>query len=524
MEAFAKLPRRASSPPRLFIPSRTPVAPLNRKQHHLNIWIFFSVAAAVSLFLYVLVASKRIDYPRFSVVIDAGSTGTRLHVYGYTMSPETKLPVLDQASTSEMKVRPGLSSYSGDPSSAGAALVELLDFGKGKIPKNQWGNTEIRLMATAGLRMLDDGVREKILDSCRRVLTTSGFQFRDDWASVISGSDEGVFAWVAANYALDMLGRDLQETTGIIELGGASTQITFATKESLPSEFAHIVKFGGATYNLYSNSFLGLGQNVAHDSVKKLLSSRGLTSEESPASRVYTDPCSPSGYSHTGMSPAVSVVIPSSSLERQSIAHASGNFSECKSAALLLLQKEKDRCLYQQCHLGSSYVPNLQGKFLATENFFFTSKFFGLGPVPILSDLESAGQQFCEEDWMKLKSKYQTLAEEDFTKYCFSAAYIVALLHDSLGIAMTDKRLWFSDNVQNIQVDWALGAFIMKTMEQMGWIAFISHDRFFTLFGIIVLSSLLSFAIWLILRLRKPQLKTVYDLEKGRYIVTKVSR
>ncbi|XP_020586663.1 probable apyrase 6 isoform X2 [Phalaenopsis equestris] len=523
MEAATKFPRRSSSAPRLFIFTRIPFVPFNRKQYHPTLWIFFSAAFAVLLFLYLLHSPKRIDPPRFSVVIDAGSTGTRLHVYGYTISLKTTLPVLDLASTSEMKVNPGLSSYSGDPASAGASLVPLLDFGKGKVPKDRWGDTEIRLMATAGLRMLDDGVRESILNSCRMVLTSSGFQFRDDWSSVISGSDEGVFAWVAANYALGMLGGDSQKTTGIIELGGASAQITFATSEALPSEFSHMVKFGGVTYNLYSNSFLGLGQNMAHESVKNLLTSKDLkSSEASPADMVYIDPCSPIGYSHSMMSPAVHFARPSSILEHQSIAHVSGNFSECKSVALMLLQKEKDRCIYQQCQLGSNYVPNLQGRFLATENFFFTSKFFGLGPMPSLSDFESAGQQFCEEDSMKLKRKYQTLKDEDFSSYCFSSAYIVALLHDQLGIGMTDKRLWFSNQVDNIQLDWALGAFIMKTMERMGWTASLSHDYFFTLLGIILLCSLLSFIIWVILRLRKPQLKTIYDLEKGHYIVTKV--
>lgn len=39
------------------------------------------------------------------------------------------------------------------------------------------------------------------------------------------GSDEGIYAWVTANYALGTLGSDPQKTTGIIELGGASAQV-----------------------------------------------------------------------------------------------------------------------------------------------------------------------------------------------------------------------------------------------------------------------------------------------------------
>jgi hypothetical protein len=33
-----------------------------------------------------------------------------------------------------------------------------------------------------------------------------------------------------------------------------------------------------------------------------------------------------------------------------------------------------EKCQYQQCHLGSTFVPELRGYFLGTENFYFTSK------------------------------------------------------------------------------------------------------------------------------------------------------
>ncbi|XP_027072425.1 probable apyrase 5 isoform X4 [Coffea arabica] len=79
-------------------------------------------------------------------------------------------------------------------------------------------------MATAGLRMLEKGVQDRILEACRTVLRGSDFRFYDDWASVISGSDEGVYAWVVANYALGTVGGDPKQTTGIIELGGAAAQ------------------------------------------------------------------------------------------------------------------------------------------------------------------------------------------------------------------------------------------------------------------------------------------------------------
>jgi GDA1/CD39 (nucleoside phosphatase) family len=51
-----------------------------------------------------------------------------------------------------------------------------------------------------------------------------------------------------------------------------------------------------------------------------------------------------------------------------------------------------------------------------------------------------AGKKFCGEDWMTLKERYSTTDEEELPQYCFSSAYIVAFLHDSLGIPMDATR------------------------------------------------------------------------------------
>jgi len=52
----------------------------------------------------------------------------------------------------------------------------------------------------------------------------------------------------------------------------------------------------------------------------------------------------------------------------------------------------------------------------------------------------SAGERFCGEDWSKLRVKDPSLHEEDLLRYCFSSAYIVSLLHDTLGIPLDDER------------------------------------------------------------------------------------
>ncbi|KAL9421236.1 hypothetical protein AB3S75_038741 [Citrus x aurantiifolia] len=474
---------------------------------------------------YVFIHAAKPSFPpssvKYGVLLDGGSTGTRIHVFSY--DTETNHFDFDLGS---MRLNPGLSSYAVNPTNAGDSLKDLLDFAKRKVPPAFWADTEIRLMATAGLRLVDVVVQDKILDSCRRVLRVSGFRFADDWATVITGSDEGVYAWIVANYALGTLGGDPSETTGIIELGGASVQVTFVSDEPLPREFSRTLKFGNVTYNLYSHSFLHFGQNVAFETLRELLSSGDFnTAAESLQKGTYIDPCSPKGYLHRVESSPGSLAakIDLSTLQ------AGGNFSECRSAALTLLQNGKEKCSYKSCYLGSTFMPKLRGKFLATENFFHTSKFFGLRQRAFLSHLLMAGEQFCGEDWSKLKKKHRSLDDEDLLRYCFSSAYIVALLHDSLGISLDDERIGFANQVENIPLDWALGAFILQSTAVLdelhpSWISTIISDDSPTLLSLIALAIMLMVIAWSISKWRKPQLKTIYDLEKGRYIISRVNR
>ena len=84
--------------------------------------------------------------------------------------------------------------------------------------------------------------------------------------------------------------------------------------------------------------------------------------------------------------------------------------------------------------------------------------------------------------------------------------------------------------VQNIPLDWALGAFILQSTaaiesepEQGDWIAAIFACESPSMILLIVISIVL-FIAWYVSKWRKPELKTIYDLEKGRYIVTRVSK
>jgi apyrase len=85
--------------------------------------------------------------------------------------------------------------------------------------------------------------------------------------SAIAGREKGIYAWVSANYALGTLHSDPLQTTGIIELGRASIQVTFVPEVPPPPSFKHTLELGGKTFVLYSYSFLNYGQEAAWDSL-----------------------------------------------------------------------------------------------------------------------------------------------------------------------------------------------------------------------------------------------------------------
>ncbi|MCL7049762.1 hypothetical protein MKW94_008141 [Papaver nudicaule] len=287
-------------------------------------------------------------------------------------------------------------------------------------------------------------------------------------------------------------------------------------------EFSRMITLAGVTYNLYAQSTTRLGQDAAWKSVHN---SNVLTSSSGSLKEI-ASPCIPKGYGRT-LSPSVAA----DASHKELLAPDSvGNFSACRFKASALLQKKNDECLHPPCETVSTFLPELRGKPVLPENFFYISEFFGLVPKTSLTELESAGRHYCDDDWEKLKDEHQGIDELDLLRYCFSSAYIVALLHDGLGIPMNDKRIGFANQAGSVPLDWTLGAFILQTVVEplkeleLGKMdGVIGNDSitYFSLFAILLLAILAAFYVskW-----RKPQMKTVYDLEKGHYIVTRVPR
>jgi len=107
------------------------------------------------------------------------------------------------------------------------------------VPKSLWKCTPVAVKATAGLRLLGEEQSQDILDAVANGLREK-YEFRlrlNENTAILDGKDEGVFAWITANYLRHTIGSssatgnqrmpEKKPTFAVLDLGGASTQIIF---------------------------------------------------------------------------------------------------------------------------------------------------------------------------------------------------------------------------------------------------------------------------------------------------------
>ncbi|RKP14274.1 nucleoside phosphatase GDA1/CD39, partial [Piptocephalis cylindrospora] len=218
-------------------------------------------------------------------MIDAGSSGSRIHAYKWLRSSADQHriqiePVLTtKGKPFAHKITPGISALR--PEQVPAYMDTLIGNATQIIPKEALSDTPIYWKATAGMRLLPSDQALAITSAVQKSLAQSPLRVDPKFgAQIISGEQEGVYGWLTLNY----LRRQLHPNTTTIaslDLGGGSTQITFEPP-STPLAASYPLHANGTRHLLYTHSYLRYGANEIRKRYQQSLIHSGDYSPEPP--------------------------------------------------------------------------------------------------------------------------------------------------------------------------------------------------------------------------------------------------
>ncbi|XP_005094066.1 ectonucleoside triphosphate diphosphohydrolase 7 [Aplysia californica] len=426
---------------------------------------------------------------QYAIVIDCGSSGSRVYVYFWPQhsgNPSDLLSIQQLHDSSgklvEKKVSPGLSSFEDNPDAASDHIKDLLLFAQQYIPSKKYSETFLYVMATAGMRMLPEKKQNAILTDLRTDIKKDfNFIALENHFEVISGKQEGVFAWIAINYALNRFSHTVshdssehrkRKTVGMMDMGGGSVQIAYEVSgeasEGIPPFSLSKFNLGCQdsdeehAYKVYVTTFLGFGANSALDRYKSMLVEKSVADGHSAGteSQPITDVCLPLG-------------MTLKTTDDAGVGHVfsgGGDFTQCKAAVEPLINKTVP-CSKAPCSVNGVYQPVIDPamEFYGFSEFWYSMEdVFSMGGHYNYDTFNAKAKEFCGTNWDTLetwykKDNYPKADDHRFRFQCFKSAWMVEMLHKGFSFPSSYNKLTSAQLVNGRDVGWTLGALIYKT-------------------------------------------------------------
>ncbi|XP_055355986.1 ectonucleoside triphosphate diphosphohydrolase 5-like [Paramacrobiotus metropolitanus] len=400
----------------------------------------------------------------YGIIIDAGSTGTRLSAFHFVKA--ARPPFMRLISECGKHVKPGLSYYAAEPASVVHNLAPLVARAKDCVPPYAWKSTPLELKATAGLRLLPAFVQDRILDHAKAWLhNESPFVLsHDDAISIMEGIDEGLYSWITVNFLLNTLHHHYdtpdeclavaepdaeqnterlfrreqlkRQTFGTLDLGGGSMQITFVplydqTIDEAPPDRIHHVKIFGERLKLYSWSYLGFGLMSARMQMFGFPLETPLEAVQT-VSNVLSSPCI--------LSPHPVPWEHASTEYRVHAAPSADPFAACAARASLIVS----RAIHHQPEV-------------ARESFYAFSYFYDIAVEARIIPHVAGGQVPAGVFRSTAEAVCREGRGEGRPFLCMDLCYISALLLEGLGLRV-DQDVVLRKKIDGVETSWALGA------------------------------------------------------------------
>lgn len=384
----------------------------------------------------------------YTIIIDAGSTGSRIHVFKlfHDKSNEDETKKFDIKLINQelfVKVKPGLSSFANSPNEAAESIKPLLDKALNVIPKNYHKKTHISLKATAGLRMISDASANTILENIGKLFKKYPFIFHpENDVGIMDGKYEGIYSWVTLNYALKSFYSSTEDSVVSLDLGGGSTQVTFIPSKSIKSKTDVVdFKLDQNNYNIYAKSFLGFGLMSARMNIFNQDTLKFFQKNQTLGGKDKFSVCLPPNHSSVWTQQGVDYTVLGPKNENQS------TFENCYKIAHRTIKnkiKSPGELADKNIYAFSFYFDRLKSAQMFDEK----------GGVLQLSDILAKAMTICNRSDMDTRIDK---TDKDYPFLCMDLTFIYTILSQGLGIP-NSKELNIHNVVNEMEINWALGA------------------------------------------------------------------
>lgn len=400
-----------------------------------------------------------VDY-KYGVVIDSGSSGSRVMVYRWIdpVTASTKAsdlpdrffegpPIISLDDNWTTKITPGVSTFGQKPAKVWKDHYKsLLRFAESIVPAAQIQETPVYVFSTAGMRLLPERQRNDVLHhTCKLIQRNTRFLLPDcaEHVKVIDGLTEGIYGWLALNYLMGLFGQasdaGKQHSVGFLDMGGASTQIAFvpsvAEIEKHDEDLATVVlrKNNGdtLTWRVFVETWLGFGANQARARhIKALIHLHEDANQHSK--KVIKDPCMPAG----------AVLEDYEYAKKKYTIEGTGSYDQCLRDTYPLLMKhlpcKEDPCLFNGVH-----APKMDfeaDKFVGISEYWYSANdIFHSGGEYNFHLFNEKVKAFCDSNWDTVKTnlkngEYLNMPERVLLDACFKATWVLNVLHEGFGL------------------------------------------------------------------------------------------
>nr|XP_056716610.1 ectonucleoside triphosphate diphosphohydrolase 4 isoform X1 [Euleptes europaea] len=447
----------------------------------------------------------------YGIMVDCGSSGSRIFVYCWPRhngNPHDLLDIKQMRDKNRkpvvMKIKPGISEFATSPEKVSDYIFPLLSFAAEHVPRAKHKETPLYILCTAGMRILPESQQKAILeDLLTDIPVHFDFLFSDSHAEVISGKQEGVYAWIGINFVLGRFehtddeddavvevhipGSENKEaivrkrTVGILDMGGVSTQIAYEVPKTVSfasSQQEEVAKNLLAEFNLgcdahqtehvyrvYVATFLGFGGNAARqrytDSVfastifrNRLLGKQAAMTPDTP----YLDPCLPLDVEDEIQQNGQTMHL-----------RGMGDFNLCREVIQALMNKTNET----QTSLNGVYQPPVHfenSEFYGFSEFYYcTEDVLRMGGEYNAAKFLKAAKDYCATKWSVLRERfdrhlYASHADLHRLKYqCFKSAWMYEVFHNGFSFPINYGNLKTALQVYDKEVQWTLGAILYRT-------------------------------------------------------------